>query len=425
MATMFEFAHTLEASTTYPTKSLGAEWSVCEDTAPVTTVKHTNLENDLAKVQRWLQDAPTRLLKLQNVSLEEATDLGVKLLESGYKVKYDWRASNLTAVFRMPYQIHNCPTTWLSRCLPQLQEAVEAAARCGVPQLLDHGDGFVKTHDEAARLQPDNGIDVNLHFQNQGGDSIYYVPLPRIILETAYSQSHADVLAKAWDYLWNSDKHHIHAVIITDMSYPITQKKKFKVRIAVWTRAETGQDDLDYPFEELGDFEHEPQPVQAEPQTTGEGSDDESEEDLSPTLTSMSRDTTKADIGLSWAPQGEDKMIETTGYKVVLDEASDNPIPEHFNLGLEVFHLLRRCSQHPQEIPTPGMLELPLAPLRHIITESLDRHRSLAQPRKRKMADMPSAAQTSTSQTAGPPATTTETPPLLQAWKKQKKGRRG
>ncbi|KAG9100371.1 hypothetical protein FS749_015516 [Ceratobasidium sp. UAMH 11750] len=79
----------------------------------------------------------------------------------------------------------------------------------------------------------------------------------------------------------------------------------------------------------------------------------------------------------SWAPPGEQRKIETTAYKVVLDEASSKPTPEQFELTLEVFHFLQHCPQHQKVIPTPGMLELALGPPRHMIVESLMCHREV------------------------------------------------
>lgn len=93
-----------------------------------------------------------------------------------------------------------------------------------------------------------------------------------MLLETAYSQKLASAMEKAFDYLYD-DERNTHAVIICDMTYPVSLTRNFKADISVWVRPETGNlgksgcyllipllihhSDEDYPLEDLG-FEHEP-----------------------------------------------------------------------------------------------------------------------------------------------------------------------
>lgn len=127
-------------------------------------------------------------------------------------------------------------------------------------------------------------------------------------------------------------------------------------------------------------------------------------------MTPSSEESTKVDIHLHEflrgpGPENSSKLIETPGYivslvlalngpatdhteQVVLDERKDTPLetqsPLGFELTLDVFHFLRRCPQHPADIPEPCEVALPLAPLRQCLVEALARHRVEHWPRKRK-----------------------------------------
>lgn len=141
----------------------------------------------------------------------------------------------------MPTSLHNAPATWLTLCVPQVEPIVQASARCGEPVLLVHGDGTVTQPSGTPTMQADNRIDVNVHFRHRDKVDTYCVPQPRIVLETAYSQPVEKAEDKAWEYLWAGNRH-THAVIIVDMSYPVTQVKDFVAKIAVWSRKETDRD---------------------------------------------------------------------------------------------------------------------------------------------------------------------------------------
>jgi hypothetical protein len=92
-----------------------------------------------------------------------------------------------------------------------------------------------------SKLQPDNRIDVNIHFQHGDAVDTYCVPQPRVVLEAAFSQNLLAAEGKAWEYLCAGDGH-THAVIIVDMTYPVSQEKTFVAKIAVWSRADAGRD---------------------------------------------------------------------------------------------------------------------------------------------------------------------------------------
>ncbi|KAG8731838.1 hypothetical protein FRC10_001431 [Ceratobasidium sp. 414] len=450
MSTTFEFfAHTPEASGKSPKTFTPLQQSVDEHESTSDAVEHTTLDADLEAVQVWVQEARTRSLKLRNISLEQARDLETKLRRAGRKVRqgrvptrsdllftvstrYDWSASDRTAVFRMPTMIHNCPGTWLSMCVPQLQEALRKVARCGEPVLLGHGDSNVKVGSgaEAKAMQPDGGIDVVLYFRDSGEERRYHPPYPRIVLETCYSQPVREAEDKAWHYLWNSDGH-TQAVIIVDMSYPVRREKDFKASLAVWTRQETGDDDLDYPCEEIGGFKHRLRPLPAESTTNEDPAEPQqgSDECGSPTSTYVSGDTTKGDILPPVTKPGpggdESRKIQTPGYtvnglprdQVVLDEADATSL-EQFALVFDVFRLLRRCPEHPSESPIPCELELPLAPLRSRMLASLSLHRDAEWPIKRK-----AEADQTVAVPADPSATRSAPLPLFQAWRQQKKAK--
>lgn len=184
--------------------------------------------------------------------------------------------------------------------------------------------------DGKSKLQPDNRIDVSIDFQDGDAVDTYWVPQPRIVLETAFSQVLADAEEKAWEYL-HATGHHTHGVIIVDMTYPVTEEKKFVAKIALWCRADTGEDGkmmyhlcflsntlvlaVDYPFEGTEDYKHTPDlsPEEADSPTSAGLS-----KSPSATSTSLSEGTTKVDIvgpqRREGGPAGARRAIETSGY---------------------------------------------------------------------------------------------------------------
>ncbi|KAF8597003.1 hypothetical protein BDV93DRAFT_562738 [Ceratobasidium sp. AG-I] len=392
-------------------------------------VKHTTEDQDLIALQSWLNTARTGLLKLQNISLEQVQALEIKLQKAGYKVRH----VHIIAVFRMTTPLHNAPATWLTLCVPEVELAVQDSARCGKPFLLVHGDGRVDIAGGKSRLQPDNRIDVNVRFRHGDKEDRYCVPQPRVILETAFSQSLKNAQEKAWEYLCTGDSH-THAVIIVDMTYPVTQEKNFIAKIAVWSRSDTGKTDEDYPFEASEGYRHK---LQAMPEDEQGEESPEVTDGLSPvgsgTLTQASEGTTRVEITPGMiskkAPDGTVRAIETPGYIVVLDETKevhrDNPHPDGFALVLDIFHFLRRCPQHPNDIPRPSEVALPLDPLKYHLIEALARHRDEHWPRKRKAEpEEDDAAQPLLQRKEGPATTRSTTPPMLRGWVQQKKSKR-
>lgn len=101
---------------------------------------------------------------------------------------------------------------------------------------------------------------------------------------------------------------------------------------------------------------------------------------------------------------------------VILDE-----VPEEFDLVLDVFHFLRRCPQHPNEIPDPGEVLLPMALLRDNIIAALAGHREEVNRRKRKLHTQEVALPEDDS----PSTVRSATPDKLRTWKRLKKSKRG
>lgn len=368
----------------------------------------------------------------------------------------------------MATSLHNSPATWLTLCVRDVQRTVQESARCGTPLLLVHGDGRIKY--PGGTSQPDNRIDVNVHFQHNGEADTYCVPEPRVVLETAFSQPLQDAEDKAWEYLCTGDGH-THAVIVVDMSYPVTPQKDFKAKIAVWSRQDTGDDgrpvpplpcfnadllyaDVDYPFEASEEYPHEPLPTPEEEHSPeSPGGSNASSLAGSGSATLISEGTTKVDdihpprSICKKAADGSDWTIETPGYivsriparigatanhfdQVFLDEKKDahpdTSSPPGFELLLDTFHFLRRCPKHPRDIPRPSEVSLPLAPLRSCVMEALVRHRDEQWPWKRK-ADVAveDAGESTSPENVDSAAMRSKTPPMLRKWKQVKKSRRG
>ncbi|KAG9079298.1 hypothetical protein FS749_008628 [Ceratobasidium sp. UAMH 11750] len=266
------------------------------------------------------------------------------------------------------------------------------------------------------------GINLLLYFKDKREDP-YCVLHPRVVLEMTYSQSLSEAEDKAWEYLYGFDNH-VHAVIICDMPRPIQPVKSFRARIAVWTRAKTGDDNLDYPFEETNEFPHElleqvtqPPPPERKENTELTEAQDGSSSEESPSLMAVSGETTPIDIVTPQTragPGNDTRRIETPGYVVILDTDVDAGFKppkskEPFELDLNVYHFLRYCPRHRHEWIPDDDLALPLAPLRSYIVGTLEAERQRAQKRK---AEAEGAVTTlpSTSQTAGAPMLWTSTP---------------
>ncbi|QRV78905.1 hypothetical protein RhiJN_06920 [Ceratobasidium sp. AG-Ba] len=201
--------------------------NIAQAAADLVTVDHRTAKKDCDRLIKWISHEHSRLLRLKNISFEGLEELETELRDQGLKIRHDWFGDENFAVFlRMGSIIHECPGPWLHMQLGRLNEALQSAAQ------------------GKYRLLPDGRLDLKLSFPKD----IVRPPFPRVVLETAYSQTSEHVMDKALAYLANFESH-IHAVIVVDMKYPVTAAKDFWAEISVWTRVETGNIDNDFPYE--------------------------------------------------------------------------------------------------------------------------------------------------------------------------------
>ncbi|KAG8713190.1 hypothetical protein FRC08_013592 [Ceratobasidium sp. 394] len=349
------------------------------------TSEHSNLENDVVQLKSWLERPQAPFYELTSISLSDLYSLEHRLLSEGIKLRiYEWSSTTRIAVFRMPTSLHNTPGEWLSAQIPYMQAVLDEAAVCGRPLLKSSGDGNVQLKDVGMR-GPDQQLKVTTRFDLGNRVEEVLPPQPRVILETAYSQSEDRALEKAASYLHKSGTH-THAVIICKMSYPVTLTDSFKAEIAVWTRELSGHIPTDFPLEDSKEIKHDPRKLSSTQMTGGASpstveEEEEDRDELRTTSTATPADLTgsTATTGVENTPRvfngKHGRIFRRSGTMVVLDESSSvsgraSPSTEDF-LKLNVYDLLRCCPLHPNHFPPAYDLLLPLAPLRESMVQEL------------------------------------------------------
>lgn len=132
----------------------------------------------------------------------------------------------------MPNRIHEGIQDWIYSHLNFIQEVVQAENICEAiqPSLRLSGAPTFKLATGFALA--DEGISVmNLKTEHwlQGA-------VPFVIFEVSNSQRPTDVKRKAWHWL-HKFNNHAQAVVIYDLSHPITETRNFKAEISVWVRS--------------------------------------------------------------------------------------------------------------------------------------------------------------------------------------------
>ncbi|KAG8685608.1 hypothetical protein FRC08_013021 [Ceratobasidium sp. 394] len=251
---------------------------------------------------------------------------------------------------------------------------VDKAALCGRPKITASFDTNVKLVG-VGRFSPDQQLKVILCFGEGDKAKRVHLPAPRIVLETAYSQTRGEVEAKAADYL-HAPGRHIHAVIVCNMTHPVTLEPNFRAEIAVFTREMTGSSDIDYPFENIRHIEHEPRTVPSNVLDREQSTESALKAGILSSMSSGSSSLASGDIlvsgqesDLKTIPGRQQKIWLRSGYQVILDEKSESDGPtshstDDFAISLNVYNLLRCCPSHPKELPPKYDRPLPLAPLR-------------------------------------------------------------
>ncbi|KAG8732796.1 hypothetical protein FRC10_000609 [Ceratobasidium sp. 414] len=424
---------------------------------------HTTVEADLQHFKNWPGQDTLGLLHLRPIEIEEVRELETRLHAQGLKVRYarvclertppprsaaptryDWRSETKTAVFRMPTTLHECPGEWLSNQTDWLTEQLRLVAQCGVPMVTSGGSGGLELKGYGCPC-PGKRLELSLDFGRLKDfrrlkdfgrlEDCVRIPFPRVVLEMGYSQKHEELLEKAWNYLFRSDKH-IHSVILCDMQYGVSDKEDFWASISVWERKRTGDIDEDWPFEDLGNVSHKSRGEQEREREQGrererereQGHEREQEQeqeepakglgedpgrDASPVSSSdtlTTGDTTRVERE-EWTPErggGGKTMVQRWGPTFVVNEregkaARDESVP--FAVPLQVYDFLRICPQHEQEFIPNCELLLPLGRLRReiLLTLRLMREHMKPPPQTQPSRKRAASADTSPQPTPGPP----------------------
>ncbi|KAG8713778.1 hypothetical protein FRC08_012814 [Ceratobasidium sp. 394] len=360
---------------------------------------HTTLDADSQCIEGWLEQGTPKFLHLYPIELEDLEKLWIQLQNKGIKPRYDWLGATKTAVFRMPFDIHECPKAWLNNHYVWLTEQLRSVAQCGKPTVRSYGNA-VLTLPGFGLACPSNRLDLDLDFE---GDNHIPILYPRVVLETGYSETRDWVLKKTWNYLFHSEKH-VHAVIVCETANQVSKQEDFWASISVWKRAETGDIDEDWPFEAIEDVDHEPLRGE-ELGLTAEALGESQALDTHPSLVSSSEmrmtgngATVEADRYQPNCFNGESRhMVRRWGPVYVIDERSGKKSAvdstESFELPLEVYDFLRVCPQHEQLIIPNNVLLLPLDTLREYFVSALRQMRSRMQSDRERTEESNVSAQ--------------------------------
>ncbi|KAG8792853.1 hypothetical protein FRC12_004653 [Ceratobasidium sp. 428] len=367
---------------------------------------HSSVQEDLGHVRAWLREGSAELLEIREVSLEDCKSLAEQLAAQGIKPRYNWYSDKRTAVFKMTTHVHDAVGEWMALQAPWLNKALGLAHRCGVPKLESCGSAATKFPD-GGRRQPDKGLVLALTFEGPPGPpSTLSNPVPRLILETAYSQPEASARETIADQLQGSEGQ-THVAILCRLKYPVTSQRDAWATVEIWV-PHVGEDDIDalFPHEET-DFEHEIRQVD-QPTRRGDvgdtlaavedhGSVDSNE---STTVGGTEADRTLVEPEVYLHVKSGFEMRRRWGPVVVLNEhpeGPDSPGPAcgpDAVLPLRVFDFLRVCSLHDREEHWPARdeLELPLHSLRSAIESALARMRHKDKQDKPKVSAAPPKA---------------------------------
>ncbi|KAG9081750.1 hypothetical protein FS749_007417 [Ceratobasidium sp. UAMH 11750] len=355
------------------------------DTPPPSSPKpitYSSLASSLVNVKAWVDRSGTEPYRLQGISLQDFELLETHLRRLGIKLRSEWRHDGQIAILKVPTDLHNLPGAWLCEQLPYIQAMVDEAALCGRPKITASFDTNVEL-EGVGRFSPDQQLKVILRFGEGEKAKRAHLPAPRIVLETAYSQTRGEVEDKAADYL-HAPGEHVHAVAICNMTYPVTLESNFRTEIAVFTREMTGTSDIDYPFENTRHIEHEPRGVSSDVLDREQSTESALRAEISPPKSSGSSSLASGDSpagdqepGLKTIPGRQQKVWLRSGYQVILDEKleSDGPTShstDDFAISLNIYDLLRCCPSHSKELPPKYGMSLPLAPLRESIVWELE-----------------------------------------------------
>ncbi|KAG8700528.1 hypothetical protein FRC11_012857 [Ceratobasidium sp. 423] len=239
---------------------------------------HRDQNETLTTLRAWIKNIPPPCPEqiISDIDFRSSDEICQILLTEGIKLRFHWFGPEKLAIFRMGREspIHELPATWLTRNDDVITQRLNEVAPCGHLSVCAKGssritlDGHgldwgtktpgsfqkflmnaLKLANDPSNFQPD----CSLHLQYSPDHTRAVVhnvgDIPRVVLETGYSQSEVSLCNRAVRFLHDSRGLNIHAVILCDMTYLGKPGTSFRARISVWIRHPTGQFAEDYPIE--------------------------------------------------------------------------------------------------------------------------------------------------------------------------------
>ncbi|KAG8722205.1 hypothetical protein FRC08_005563 [Ceratobasidium sp. 394] len=297
----------------------------------------------------------------------------------------------------MPDLLHELPGNWLLKVLPIVQAHLTRVAICGRPRVTAGTASGINVQDGSKC--GDQSIILSYERDENNKASPVNKLQPRVVLETAHTQSLENVLRKSWSYLHESNNA-IHAVIVCAFRWPYPSN--IEVDIAVWTRMSCGNDEEDFPCDECPGGEHRPPPAEAVDTESDEGDPVQYNvpQDPSPSsaISTRSRTAVKTigtDPSVKWPrtklegryfnmQRSQNSTMKTIRRRdsspLIVYRETPDPLALQSpadSLTLDVYDILRPCAQEPDMFIVDRAIDLPLKPLRDELARMVGERRLL------------------------------------------------
>ncbi|EUC63677.1 hypothetical protein RSOL_515400, partial [Rhizoctonia solani AG-3 Rhs1AP] len=336
----------------------------------------------MESVLKWVdQGTPDRLF-LRDITFEDLERVLDRLHNIGRKPRYDWDLETHTAVLRMPSILHEIPGEWLNdRIKEVVGPKITNKSVCGTPSLATSSAANIPVGPSTGKGGNSVAPDQSFHLMqiNADGRKVRVQGAPRMIIETSASEARCHIIDKIFRYLYDTN-YGVHAVVICDMqnvpSLADGHGRPFKVEIAVWVRDECGllaskKQLLDKCYggdKHAGYQANTPVPAVNEVRDGDNGSN----------LDSQKSDRDDATYKPPFDPQArkycrpnpEDPQREQWIYRrsptwiPVYDETVAGQEEPQSELILDVYDILRPCTQFPGHHITDRTISIPLDDLR-------------------------------------------------------------
>ncbi|CUA77313.1 hypothetical protein RSOLAG22IIIB_06640 [Rhizoctonia solani] len=348
------------------------------------------LEKFTSSVDTWLDHGAPDRLRLEGIRFKEFERILQDLYSRGLKPRYDWDQKSRTAVLKMPTNIHEKVGAFFAfEVTTLINQFLEYLSICGYPSVAPTGSPSLPIGENGSTVCPDQGL--CLRQRDADGQRVYVQDTPRVIVETAVSETRSHVMAKVLSCLHEIPG--LQAAVVCDMKNipPRTvhgakssskAARPFLAEIAVWTRKTVGPLDPDpcYHREELGDHKLgdtvgftgslvlDQSHINSSSPVAGDGFNECAREYF--------REDPRYPHQLqSIIRRSEDWItIYNSGTPIVRGE----PEPE---LVFDVYDFLRPCSRFPQSYISDRKISIPLGDLRRELVLALQARQKLSLPK--------------------------------------------